>query len=206
MHSLSSWAPLRTYRVHILVTTGLCALAGYVGAAARPITYDTSLSLQVNRINRELTPYYDDSYFGIQASDLFSQTVISWFLTPSVLQEIYTRAGVDSNITSLEHLAKRFSTKKYSPQNIVVLFRERDTATAKKLSDALVSVVQERTKRINTTADNKALFEIVPGEAVTVQTDPRKEFAALLGAVIGVGLSVVVVFGREYFREPQSRA
>lgn len=206
MNTLSSWAPLRRYQAHILVATLAFALAGYLGASARPVTFDTSIALQVNRINKQQTQYYDDSYFGIQASDLFSQTVISWFLTPSVLQEIYTRASVEPNITSLEGLAKRFSTKKYSPQNIVVLFRERDEATAAKLAGAMVAVVQERTQKINTTSDNKALFEITAGQPVTVQTDPKKELAALLGAVVGLGLSVLVVFAREYLREPNTHA
>lgn len=202
MNTFSSWAPLRRYRVHVIVATLVAALAGYLGAAARPVTVDTSVALQVNRINKQQTQYYDDSYFGIQASDLFSQTVISWFLTPSVLKEIYDLAEVEPNITSLEGLAKRFSTKKYSPQNIVVRFRERDEATAKKLADAMVTVVQERAQKINTTADNKALFEITAGQPVTVQTDPQKELAALLGAIVGLGLSVLFVFAREYLREP----
>ncbi|MBI2426661.1 MAG: hypothetical protein HYV34_02335, partial [Candidatus Kerfeldbacteria bacterium] len=141
MTTLSSWKTLSRHRWFIVFATIAVALAAYLGSVLRPTTWDTSVSLRVNRINKQQTQYYDDSYFAIQASDLFSQTVMSWFLTPSVLLGIYTTADVDPQVESLDRFPERFKVKKYSPQNIVVRFQERDKATADKIARAIPTVI-----------------------------------------------------------------
>ncbi|MFA6271986.1 MAG: Wzz/FepE/Etk N-terminal domain-containing protein [Patescibacteria group bacterium] len=193
---------LKKSRVFIITFTLLVTLAAFLVTYLRPLSYASSISFAVNRINKQETPYYDDSYFGIQASDLFSQTVISWFLTPSVLLDIYERGNVDPQIESLEKFANRFKTKKYSPQNIVVRFNERDEDTANKISQAVVSVVEEKAVSINQTADNKALFEIVGEKPVIVKNDPQVLLTTIIGFIVGLGLSVVFVYLLRYFKTP----
>jgi hypothetical protein len=141
-----------------------CIIVGVLSALGfsymKPITYDTSISFSINRINRQDTAEYQyDGYYAIQASDLFSQTVMSWFMTPSVLLEMYDQAGIDPQIKSLTDLTSRFKTKKYSPQNIVVKFSERDQETATKISAAIVTVVEKKGAIANQTSDQKALLE-----------------------------------------------
>ena len=64
---------------------------------------------------------------------------MSWLLTPSVLLEIYEFADTDPEISSLEEISSRFKTKKYSPQNIVVRYKERDYDTADKIATAVTT-------------------------------------------------------------------
>ncbi|MFA6391929.1 MAG: hypothetical protein WCW66_04240 [Patescibacteria group bacterium] len=193
---------LRKSRVFIITFTLLVALGAFLVTNYRPVTYASSISFAVNRINKQDTPYYDDSYFGIQASDLFSQTVISWFLTPSVLLDIYENGDVDPKIESLEKFANRFKTKKYSPQNIVVRFNERDEETANKISQAVILVVEEKAVTINQTADNKALFEIVGEKPVIVKNDPQIILTTIIGFIVGLVLSIVFVYMIRYFKTP----
>jgi hypothetical protein len=78
-----------------------------------------SVSFAVNRINSQSTAEYQyDGYYALQAADLFAQTVVSWFSTPSVLREVYDQASMDPEITTVSSLANRFKVKKYSAQNI----------------------------------------------------------------------------------------
>jgi capsular polysaccharide biosynthesis protein len=193
---------IKKSRAFIITFTLLVTLVAFLVTYLRPQSYASSISFAVNRINKQETPYYDDSYFGIQASDLFSQTVISWFLTPSVLLDIYERGNVDPQIESLETFANRFKTKKYSPQNIVVRFNERDEDTANKISQAVISVVEEKAVSINQTADNKALFEIVGEKPVIVKNDPQILLTTVIGFIVGLGLSIVFVYLLRYFKTP----
>ncbi|MBU2228884.1 hypothetical protein KJ810_00585 [Patescibacteria group bacterium] len=193
---------LKKGKSFIITFTLLVTLAAFLFTYFRPVTYASSISFAVNRINKQETPYYDDSYFGIQASDLFSQTVISWFLTPSVLLEIYESGEVDPQIESLERFANRFKTKKYSPQNIVVRFSERDEDTANTISQAVITVVEEKAVSINQTADNKALFEIVGEKPVIVKNDPQTILATIVGFIVGLVVGIVLVYLFRYFKTP----
>src|SRR3990167_294282 len=116
---------IQKYRWLIVIISLIGLGAGLIFSLIRPISYDTSLAFTINRINKQETAEYQfDGYYAIQASDLFSQTVMSWLMTPSVLLEIYQQAGIDPKISSLEEISSRFKTRQYSPQNIVVRYKE----------------------------------------------------------------------------------
>lgn len=193
---------LKKSKGFIIIFTLLVTLAAFLFTYYQSVTYSASISFAVKRINKQETPYYDDSYFGIQAADLFSQTVISWFLTPSVLLEIYDQAKVDPKITSLERFANRFKTKKYSAQNIVVRFSERDEKTAHDVSQAITRVVEEKAATLNQTTDNKALFEIVGEKPVIVENKPKLILNTSIGFVTGLIVSFILVYLYRYFQMP----
>lgn len=189
-----------------------CIVIGLAGALAfsflKPVSYDASISFSINRINRqETTEYQYDGYYAIQASDLFSQTVMSWFMTPSVLLEIYDYAQIDPQIKSLTDLTSRFKTKKYSPQNIVVKYSERDEDTASKIADAIVSVVEQKAAVANQTSDQKALFDVQGAKPVIVKNEPiiwlNTIVGFLAGLLFGFCLSYLLTFFREHNAKPQ---
>lgn len=180
------------------LVTGAAALAV---ALSSPEQFDTSLAFAINRINKQETVDYQfDGYYAIQASDLFAQTITSWLTTPSILLEIYQRADVDPDIASLSSFSGRFTTKKYSSQNIGVRFIERDKHTAEKISAAIIAVLQAKTATINQTADAKALFEIVGSSPVIVATKPSPVLSTIIGLLVGAAVAGLLVFLRHYFR------
>jgi capsular polysaccharide biosynthesis protein len=188
----------------IILFTLLVTVAAFLFAYFKPITHSSSISFAVKRINKQETPYYDDSYFGIQAADLFSQTVISWFLTPSVLLDIYDQAEVEPRIDTLERFVNRFKTKKYSAQNIVVRFTESSEENAQKVSNAITSVVEEKSGTLNQTADNKALFEVSGEKPVIVKSEPNITFYTIIGFVIGLVVGIILVYLYRYFTNSSS--
>jgi capsular polysaccharide biosynthesis protein len=194
-----------------LVIVG-CLMVGLLAALGfsflKPVTYDTSISFSINRINRQETAEYQyDGYYAIQASDLFSQTVMSWFMTPSVLLEIYDQAQIDPQIQSLTDLTSRFKTKKYSPQNIVVKYSERDQETATKIAAAIVTVIEKKSTDANQTSDQKALFDVQGAKPVIVQNKPilwlNTAIGIIAGLLVGFSLAYLLAFLRERNVKPQ---
>jgi len=103
----------------LIVIAVIAGLAGAWFAYSRPTQYEGSVSFTINRINTAVTTEYQyDGYYGIKAAELFGQTVVSWLETPSVLLDMYQRAGVEPHITSLSSFTGRFRAKIYSPQTI----------------------------------------------------------------------------------------
>ncbi len=182
----------------VLVAT----VAAYVVTATQPVRTGVSVSYAVNRVNKEATPDYQyDGYYALQATDLFAQTVVSWFSTPSVLQEMYGRANLDSEIQSVDSLPSRFRVKKYSAQNIVVRFTERDEARAQALVRGMAGVMGERTSQLNRSADNKSIFEVVGSTPVIAPAQPNPWLYAGAVLVLSFGLALLVAAARHYLRQ-----
>lgn len=193
------------YKWFILSLTLLVAILSFIFAYFKPTIYDTSVSFLINRINKQKTAEYQyDDYYAIQASDLFSQTVMSWFMTPSVLLEIYDKAGIDPQIKSITQFTSRFKTKKYSPQNIVVRFKERDRQTAEKISDSIISIIGQKSAESNQDLDNKALFEVKGAKPVIVESKPSLWLSIVIGFISGLIISIVIVNLILYFKEEKA--
>lgn len=184
---------MRSIRTTLILAV-IGALAGGITASLMPVSYESSLSFTVNQINKqETTDYQFDGYYAIQASDLFSETIVSWFQTPSFLLEIYNRAEVDPQIESIGGFTSRFKMRKFSAQNLVLNFSEKDELTAEKLSTAIISHVEERANELNQNAERKALFEVVGSNPVIVKKEITVFEGILYGFLAGLVLGLFVV-------------
>lgn len=195
----------KKYRWLIISITVIALAGGAIFTITKPVYYDTSISFSINRLNHQTTGEYQyDGYYAIQASDLFSQTVMSWMLTPSVLLEIYDQAEIDPQITSLEEISSRFKAKKYSPQNIVISYKERDYDTAEKLSSAIITIVEDKAKISNTTTEDEALFEVEGYNPVIVERASILWLNILIALISGLVISSLAAYVIEYLRKDDS--
>ncbi|MFA6098572.1 MAG: hypothetical protein WCV50_02260 [Patescibacteria group bacterium] len=195
---------LKKYRWLIIIITAVSLIATFLFSYLRPVFYDTSISFSINRINKqETTEYQYDGYYAIQASDLFSQTVMSWFMTPSVLLEMYDSAKIDPQITTISSFTSRFKTKKFSPQNIVVNYKERDHNTAEKIGQAIISIVETKAAASNQTSDNKSVFEVVGSKPVIVEDKPNIWLNVVLGFIAGLIISLAIAYLAEYWHKEE---
>ncbi|MFH0828649.1 MAG: hypothetical protein V1907_00495 [Candidatus Kerfeldbacteria bacterium] len=171
----------------------------YAWSYLRPVHYSTSISFAVNRINKEQTAEYQyDGYYALQAADLFSQTVISWLQTPSVVVSIFDRAGIYVSPDSLRSLPSRFKAKKYSAQNIVVTYSTPTEEEGKKLATALSDEIASRSSTVDRNADNKAIFEVVPSKPVIVLAKPNPLLIGIGSLIVAVTLALFLVPLVEY--------
>ena len=104
---------LRRFVAVVVGVTLLGSLAGFLASAfLQDVVYDTSISFAVNRTSRqETTDFQFDGYYAIQAADLFSKTIVSWFSTPSILLEMYRNAGIEPTIGSIDSFSNAFKTR-----------------------------------------------------------------------------------------------
>ncbi|MFH1225996.1 MAG: hypothetical protein V1684_01760, partial [bacterium] len=167
----------------------------------QPVVYDTSISFTINRTAKQKTTDYQyDGYYAIQASNLFAQTIMSWLMTPSFLLEIYQQAEVEPNIDYLDKFANRFQTKKFSPQNVAVRFKERDEETAKKISQALISTIEAKAKDSNKTSEGDSLFAVIGSQPVIVPYKMDIKLVAAVSLIVGLLLSCFLAYLVWYFK------
>jgi hypothetical protein len=167
----------------------------------RPVRTGASVSFAINRINRTATTQYEyDGYYALQASDLFAQTVVSWFSTPSFLQEVYEQGKLDPEIQSINSLPSRFSVRKYSAQNIVVRFTERTDDRAQVVAKELGTLMANRAEKLNQSSDGKALFAIISGTPVIAPAHPNLYLILGVTAVLSFALGLFIVAAQQYLR------
>lgn len=186
----------------LIVLCMLIATGGAIGVATtRPVRTGVSVSFAINRTAREATTQYQyDGYYALQAADLFAQTVVSWFSTPSVLRQVYQQANLDPEIQSINSLPNRFSVRKYSSQNIVVKFTERNNERASKVADSLQQVMEHNAAQLNQTTDGKSLFAIASGTPVIAPARPNVGLIAAVAAVLSLALGLFIAAARHYLR------
>ncbi len=195
------------WRWLVLACLLLPALAAFIFASTRPDTYATSIAFTVNRINKQTTAEYQfDGYYALQASDLFSDTVLSWFLTPSVIVQIYERANVDPKVEDLTKLTARFNIKKFSSQNLVLRYSTGTSSEAEALAKSIISTVEERAAELNQTADRKALFEVIGEKPVTAKQGKQQFLATAVGFIFGAFIAVLLVGVLSAFRTRRASA
>lgn len=195
---------LRVYwsqRWLILGVIAVACAAAAIAIALQPERTGVSASFAINRTNRvETTQYEYDGYYALQAADLFAQTVVSWFDTPSFLRTVYEKANLDPMIETVNSLPARFSVKKYSAQNIVVKFTESNQERASKVATALAAVMEDTTKDLNATSTGKALFEIISGPPVIAPATAPRMLIFTVTIILSGAAGLLLAAGRHYLR------
>jgi len=183
----------------ILAVVVVASATTWTVAITRPTRSAVTAAFAINRADRQVTPDYQfDGYYALQAADLFAQTVVSWFQTPPILQEVYEAAKLNPEIDSVNNLPSRFKVKKYSAQNIVVRFQESTPERAKQLSVALKKNMEERAAALNQNAEGQSIFSIV---AATPAFSEARAPALLLTigmAIVSFGFALLVAALRYY--------
>lgn len=189
---------MKKYSFFVLTFTIALTVLSLAYAYSRPIKYKTSLSFRITQVERqETTDYQYDDYYGQKSAELLGQTVLSWFLTPSFVVNIYQEAGMDPNVTSLERLTSRFRAKALSAQNVTVTFTQDTEDAAKKLAKASTKIVEEEASKLDQT-EQGAAFEIESGTPVIIETKTSLWLVGIAGFLSGLLGSIMIVYLKKY--------
>lgn len=188
---------IRTYVKRRWLGIGIVVVVvagAYIWTYLQPVNYSTSMSFGVTRANKQKTTAYEyDGYYALQAADLFSQTLVSWLQTPSVLVDIYQTAGLDTGSESVRNITSRFKTKKYSAQNVVVTFGSPTREEASRLAESMTNVTRRMTESENRTSEDQALFSLEVTKPVITQTEPNPWLVGGVALVVGLTLALFIV-------------
>lgn len=177
----------------------LIVVGGILFSVLIPEAYLTSVSLAVSREGRQDTQDYKyDGYYSLQASELFSETVVSWFLSPEVVTDIFEKAEIDPETENLRELSHIFDAEKLAAQNVLVKFKTSNKDDAEKLSRAMQEVVTERTKILNSASGEDAKFTVIVKDPITVSGSPEMWLIAIISLVVGVVMSIGIAFLVDY--------
>ena len=198
-----SWKVIKKARWFILVFTLVAALAAYWFINAQPEKYKVSIGFDLILNDApQAGEYQYGSYYDLKGGEIFSQTVISWFMTPSFVSEIYDKADIGYEIDSFSQFTSRFKGKSYSAQNVIITFDDVYEPNAEKLANAIVELVEQKSKEAIKDGEGKPVWEAQADEPVIVLIKNQIWLVVVLGALGGLIVSIILVFLRYYFKNP----
>ncbi len=190
---------LRNARWFIILMTIVVGVAAMIFTIVRPVPYKAVASFEVNFINRpaaEALQY--GAYYDLKAAEIYTQHLMSLFLTPAVVAEVYETAGMGYEIDSIAQFTHRFQTKQYSAQHFAVIFKDYNKGTAENLAKAIGTVVEKHTKTSGSINDQE-VFSVTAFTPVVAEAELEIWLVTIVGALAGCIVSVLLVYLREYF-------
>lgn len=184
----------------ILLTVVLIVAGGFAYSYLRPVSYDTSLILNISRLGTQETDQYRyDDFYRIQADEKFAETVVEWLKSPRISSDIYADAGIDTASWNLRQLSKNINPEKLSPQIVSVNFSSPDQKTAEKISRSIVKVISGNTQSLNKDQKNSTWFEIIPQDPITKKYCLDNTLLLMASLLFGFFAGFWVVMIRHYF-------
>lgn len=169
----------------------LGALLAVAAARAFPTRYETTLDFTIDRpVPQETADYAYDGYYALRASELFADTLIGWFSTPSFVKSVLTRTELAA-ADGVALPARLFRAKRYSSQLVVVRFSAKTPDAAAALAAAAVTEASERAAGLMPGAKGQPLFMLRAAPPVIELRRLPTERAAFAGAALGA-LTVMV--------------
>lgn len=191
---------LKNAKWFILLFTLVVGAAAWMFTVLAPQSYKAVTSFELTLVNRQQSPDYQyGAYYDLKAAELYTQHLMSLMMTPAVVQDVYETAGIGYEIDSIPRFTNRFRTKQYSAQNFVVEFSEYNPETAEKLSQAIATVIEKRSKETGSINGDR-VFAVTAAQPVIAPNVYSPVFIIVVGVLVGLLSSVILVYLREYFR------
>ena len=191
----------KNYRMFFTTILIFCC-ATIIYFMLKPISYDTSLTLNISRKgNQETQDYKYDDYYRLQADEKFAETIVEWMKSPRIVTDIFSGSGQDPSNLSIKQLTKSFKAEKLSSQVVSINFNSEDEKTSRKISDSIIAILTANTENLNQNQKENAWFEIHPQEAVVVKKSYNFLLIFFVSLLIGAFLGFWLVLIKLYLKD-----
>lgn len=185
-----------------LIIVVLGGLSAFWWTKVQPKSYLASTTVTVNKGSslkqKEINYYLFDNYYNVQSSALFSQIVVSWFESPSLVRDIYQKAGLTLPDIAQNKLAKTFRAARQEPATINVSIGGTNKADLEKLINAATVVLQEKTNELGQNSDS--FYQLATFTPIVSGNNPNIVLNTLVGLIAGLIIGLFVTLGIEYFK------
>ncbi|MBU1673451.1 hypothetical protein KJ839_03305 [Patescibacteria group bacterium] len=198
-----SWKVIKKARWFIIIFTLVAALAAYWFVNAQPEKYKVSIGFDLILNDApQAGEYQYGSYYDLKGGEIYSQTIISWLMTPSFVAEVYDNAEIGYEIDSFSQFTTRFKAKSYSAQNVIITFDDVYEPNAKKLAESIIELVETKSREVVMDGEGKPVWEAKADKPIIILIENKVWLVVVLGALGGLIVSIILVFLRYYFKNP----
>lgn len=132
--------------------------------------------------------YQYSGYYSVKAADEFGNTISQLVKSPEIINAVFQRAQTQSrNI---------FKAQKMAPQYVEVKFVSYTKDQGRKISEALISVLDKKVDKLNLLSGN-VVFSISAGEPIIGPNQQNFILNSLVALVGGFLLSIFIILLKE---------
>ena len=183
----------------IIIISIVTAVSAFAFSIAQPIKYETSLSLSIIKDSTQITDDFKyDGYYAFQSSEIIADSIEQWLKSPEVVNAIYQKAEIKQDFKNIKSYTKKFTAQKMSPQYVEVKFKSETTEEAKKVSMAVVEIINAKIEKLKKNSEQEISFLISSEDPVIVKSSPDAFLNLIIGLISGLALGVFVIFLRRY--------
>jgi len=191
------------YKVIFWTVVLLCGISALVWSTVQPKSYLASNTYTLNKAStlkqNDISFYLYDNYYNVQSAALFSQIVTNWFESPSLVQEVYQKAGIPVPQVSQRKLSKTFKAIREEPATINVSLTGTNKEELQKLLNAASLVLQEKTDELGKNSENT--YELAKFTPIVTDNNPNLILNSIIGLFAGLFLGIILTLGLDYFKQ-----
>jgi len=192
---------LNKYSRTLVFVIFLVTALGLIYFLFKPISYSTSVTINITRIGKQMTENYKyDNFYRLQADEKFAETLVEWLKSPRTVTNIYKNSGFDSQGMNLKKLSRAFKTEKLSSQVISVSYGSSDEKTAKRMAFAIEDILSKNIASLNQYQKEENWFKIITHNPVIIRDNPNLLFISIFFLLIGIFLSFWLVLIIHYLK------
>lgn len=167
----------------------------------RPVSYETSLALNITRSgSQETDDYKFDGFYRLQADEKFAETIVQWLKMPGFVRDIYENAGLGAQKLTLRKLSRVFRAEKISAQSVLVSFSSENPETARKISDSILKVISKNIDNLNKDQKESNWFKVTAEGPLTIKDEINVTTVLVVSLFVGCFLAFWVVLTIHYFK------
>lgn len=186
----------------VIYTIVIAVIAAYAWSVRISQTYNTSLLLNISRTETQPTADYRyDQFYRLQADDKFAETVVEWLKAPGVANDIFAKAGINSDQKTMRQLSKSFRAEKLSSNLVGVQYSTEVSDEAGKIAPAISSIISEKTKSLNAGARDPNWFQVDTSNLIVLKNTQDLRLNLGIAALAGLFLGTLLAFGKYYISE-----
>lgn len=190
---------LKTNISVVIYTAVIAIVIAYAWSVRTSQTYNASLLLNISRTSSQSTSDYRyDQFYRLQADDKFSETVVEWLKSPGMSQDIFAKAGVNSDQKTMRDLSKSFQAEKLSSNLVSVKYSTETSDEAAHIAPAIGSILADRTKSLNSAAKDPDWFQIDLTNLIVLKNTQDLRLNLGIAALLGLFLGALLAFGKHY--------
>jgi capsular polysaccharide biosynthesis protein len=186
----------------IVYTIVIAVIVIYAWSVRTSQTYNASLLINISRSETQSTADYRyDQFYRLQADDKFAETVAEWLKSPGVSQDIFAKAGINSDQKTMRDLSKSFQAEKLSSNLIGVRYSTEASDEAAKIAPAIESILTDKTKSLNAAAKDPDWFQVNASNFIILKNIQDLRLNLGIAALAGLFLGILLAFGKHYISE-----
>jgi capsular polysaccharide biosynthesis protein len=186
----------------IIYTILIVVIIAYAWSVRASQSYNASLLLNISQTETQSTSDYRyDQFYRLQADDKFSETVASWLKSPGVSQDIFAKAGVNSDQKTMRDLSKSFQAEKMSSNLVSVKYSTETNDTSARIASAISAIISDKTKALNSDARDPNWFQISASNLIILKNVQDLRLNLGIAAFIGLFLGTLFAFGKHYISD-----